>query len=76
MLEIDKIIASQRIVNLDHVRAIQKSFPKELTDDAIFDICMMPRDGHSKPDPLQVSQNMYVYSMSKPPQWQQKLMPG
>ena len=40
IVEIDKMVASQNMINLTHADTLMKTFPKKLDFDAVFDICL------------------------------------
>jgi hypothetical protein len=62
LVEIDKLVAPQRTVNLDYVSHLLESFPKSPTISDLLDICLSPE---RKMDPIQhleVAQNVHVFS--------------
>lgn len=62
LVEIDKLIAAQRAVNLDYVKRLIGSYPKSPTLDDLLEICVSPK---RKMDPIQhleVLPNTHVFS--------------
>jgi len=61
MVEIDKLIASQDMINLSYVDDLIKSFPKRLDFDAVFDICLSMEKNSSHTSEL-FTQKHAIYS--------------
>lgn len=62
LVEIDKLVAPQRTVNLDYVDRLIASYPKSPAIDELLDICVSPK---RKMDPIQhleVAPNTHVFS--------------
>ncbi len=62
LLEIDKLVAPQRTVNLDYVDRLITSYPESPTVEDLLDICVSPK---RKMDPIQhleVGSNVHVFS--------------
>lgn len=62
LMEIDRIVAPQRTVNLDYVDRLLASYPKSPTMADLVDICVSPK---RKMDPIQhleVAPNAHVFS--------------
>lgn len=64
MIEIDKIIACQRYVNLDYVKQIQDAYLKDKSDANFLEICIGSSHSLLKPALLQNAPN--VFSLSSP----------
>ena len=62
LIEIDKLVAAQRTVNLEHVDRLEKSFPKKLTTDALIDICLSPKGSPAAIQHLELGPNAHAFS--------------
>jgi len=62
IVEIDKLIAGQRAVNLDHVAKIVASFPQKLTLDDTIQICLSPIRSLAPIQHLELGPNTHVFS--------------
>lgn len=61
MVEIDKLIAAQRTVNLEFVDKLQSTFPNSFTLDDLIELCLAPRE---KPpvQHLEIAPNIHSFS--------------
>jgi hypothetical protein len=62
MVEIDKLIAPQRTVNLDYVNRLVSKYPKDPTVDELLDICVSPKREMEPIQHLEVAPNTHVFS--------------
>jgi hypothetical protein len=62
LVEIDKLVAAQRQVNLEHVDRLRQSFPKDLTLEALIDICLTPDPGVVPIQHLEPSLNVHTFT--------------
>jgi hypothetical protein len=62
MVEIDKLIAPQRTVNLDYVNRLVTKYTKEPTLDELLDICVSPKREMDPIQHLEVAPNTHVFS--------------
>ena len=61
-VEIDKLIAPQRKVNLDYVNRLRESYPKSPTIDDLLDICCSPKREMDPIQHLEVAASTHVFS--------------
>jgi len=66
LVEIEKIITCQRVVNLDYIGELKGRFPPGLDEEAVFDICMNPVSPVSLPQPVQTEEGSFVFSDVNP----------
>ncbi len=62
VVEVDKLVAPQRTVNLDYIDRLIESYPKSPTFNELLDICVSPK---RKMDPIQhleIAPNTHVFS--------------
>lgn len=62
LVEIDKIIAAQRTVNLDYVGRLVRHFPKEPTTEELVEICLSPVREIDPIQHLEIGPNTHVFS--------------
>lgn len=62
MVEIDTLIAGQRVVNLEYVENISASFPEDLSLDALIQICLSPTRTMAPIQHLELGPNAHVFS--------------
>jgi len=62
LVEIDKLVAAQRTVNLDYVASLTAKFPKNPTLDQLLDICASPKREMEAIQHLEVAPNTHVFS--------------
>lgn len=62
MVEVDKLIAAQRSVNLDYVERLQTSYPAQPTMAELMDICLSPTRVMEPIQHLEVAPNTHVFS--------------
>jgi hypothetical protein len=62
VVEIDKMIAGQRGVNLDYVDRLKASYPVKPTFEDLLDICISPTRRMDPIQHLEVAQNVHVFS--------------
>src|SRR5437588_2967267 len=62
VVEIDKLVAAQRVVNLDYVNRLIARFPKEPDLDELLDICVSPKREMEPIQHLEVAPNTHVFS--------------
>ena len=62
MVEIDKLVAAQRTVNLDYVARLSSSYPRSPTPDDLLDICVSPTRDMDPIQHLEVGPNTHVFS--------------
>jgi hypothetical protein len=60
--EIDKLIAPQRVVNLDYVDRLLASYPKSPAIEDLLAICVSPKRGMDPIQHLEVAPNAHVFS--------------
>lgn len=61
-VEIDKLVAAQRTVNLDYVDRLVGSFPKSPTEKELLDICVSPKRRMDPIQHLEIAPNTHVFS--------------
>lgn len=61
LVEIDRIVAGQRYVNMDYVDTLSKTIPKTPNIRFLIDFCLKRRSHASPPAELQTSPNVYGY---------------
>lgn len=66
LVEIDKLIAAQRAVNLDQVDQIAAGFPEELTLDFLLDFCLSPKRPVAPIQHLELGQYAHAFSSPSP----------
>jgi hypothetical protein len=64
LVEIDKLIAAQRRVNLDFVDRIAAQLPDEISLDFLIEFCLSPRPQGAPVQYLQSSRDTHVFSSS------------
>jgi hypothetical protein len=62
LVEVDKLIAPQRTVNLDYVKRLSKSFPQAPTAQELLEICVAPTRSMDPIQHLELGPNMHVFS--------------
>lgn len=62
MVEVDKMIACQRSIDLDYVETLKKEFPSDPSKSDLVEICLAPKKRIDQLYPLQVGQNAFVFS--------------
>lgn len=62
IVEIEKLIAPQRVVNLDYVNKLVNSYPKSPSLDDLLDICISPKREMDAIQHLQIAKNEHVFS--------------
>lgn len=62
IVEIDKLVAPQRTVNLDYVNRLVAKYPKDPTMDELLDICVCPTREMEPIQHLEVAPNTHVFS--------------
>lgn len=62
LVEVDKLVAPQRAVNLDYVNRLIDSYPESPTFDELLDICVSPKREMDSIQHLEVSPNTHVFS--------------
>jgi hypothetical protein len=62
IVDVDKLVAPQRTVNLDYVRRLAASFPKSPTLEQLIDICVSPTRAMDPIQHLELSPNAHVFS--------------
>ena len=62
MVEVDKLIAAQRSVNLDYAERLQASYPAQPTMTELMDICLSPTRVMEPIQHLEVAPNTHVFS--------------
>lgn len=62
LVEIDKLIAGQRTVNLDYIDKLKKSFPKKPSVEQLIEICVSPTRTMDPIQHLEVAPNSHVFS--------------
>ncbi len=62
LVEIDRLVAAQRTVNLDYVDKLLKGYPKEPSQDDLVDICVSPNRSMDPIQHLEVAPNTHVFS--------------
>lgn len=66
MVEIDKLVACQRDVNLDYVQKLKEKFPKELSDSDLLEICLSVERGKDEIKEGWTAQNVYTFTSANP----------
>lgn len=66
MVEIDKLIATQRNVNLDYVQKLKEGFPKELSDADLIEICLSVEREKDEIKEGFTASNEYTFSCANP----------
>lgn len=61
-IEIDRLIAPQRTVNLDYVDRLRKSYPQVPTLDELLDICTSPKRDMDAIQHLEIAPNTHAFS--------------
>lgn len=61
LVEIDKIVAGQRYVNIDFVDTLVRSIPVNPSPQFLTEFCLLRRSGAASPAELQLSPNVYSY---------------
>lgn len=62
IVEIDRLVAPQRRVSLDHVEVLMNRIPQNPTMDQLVDFCISPNQGVPIPKDYQVSENQFSFS--------------
>ncbi len=62
IVEIDKLVAPQRAVNLDYVNRLIESYPESPSIDDLLDICVSPKRNMDPIQHLEVAPNTHVFS--------------
>src|SRR6266542_2006000 len=62
MVEIDKLVAAQRTVNLEYVHRLKSSFPKSLGISELLEICVAPTRPMDPIQHLELGPNTHVFS--------------
>jgi hypothetical protein len=62
MVEIDKLIAAQRTVNLEYVGRLKSSFPKSFGISELLEICVAPTRPMDPIQHLELGPNVHVFS--------------
>lgn len=62
LVEIDKLVAPQRTVNLDYVRRLRDTYPQPLTMCDLLNICVSPKRQMDSIQHLEVGPNVHVFS--------------
>jgi len=62
MIEIDKLVAAQRTVNLDYVARLRKQFPSKPTLAELLEICVAPTRPMDPVQHLEIGPNVHVFS--------------
>ena len=66
LVEIDKLVAGQREVDLGHVERLIAGFGKEMDESKLAEVCLSPRAELPAPVFQQLSYNAIVYSSTHP----------
>jgi hypothetical protein len=62
IVEIDKLVAAQRTVNLDYVARLRKQFPEKPSLAELLEICVAPTRPMDSVQHLEVAPNVHVFS--------------
>jgi len=62
MVEIDKLVAAQRTVNLDYVDRLKKNYPNKPHLEQLIEICISPNRSMDPIQHLEVAPNTHVFS--------------
>lgn len=62
IVEVDKLVAPQRTVNLDYVNRLKKKYPKMPTMDELLNICVSPKREMDPIQHLEIAPNTHVFS--------------
>ena len=62
MVEIDKLIAPQRTINLDYADRLAAGYPRQPTFDDLVEICLAPRRKMDAIQHLEVAPNSHIFS--------------
>lgn len=62
VVEIDKLVAAQRTVNLDFIEQSVSDFPKKLTFDSLIKICLSPKQSMAPIEHLELGPNSHIFS--------------
>jgi len=62
LVEINKLVAAQRLVNLDHVQRLKATLPKNPSMGDLIDFCLAPKNSPPEPKVLQLAQNAYSFN--------------
>jgi hypothetical protein len=62
LVDVDRLIAPQRHVNLEHVKKIQSRVPKQATLDDLIEICLASGSGVEPVQHSEVGHNFHVFS--------------
>ena len=62
LVEVDKLIAAQRTVNLDYVDRLRAAYPANPTMGDLLDICVSPKRAMDPIQHLEVAPNTHVFS--------------
>lgn len=61
MVELDKLVAAQRYVNLDYVERLSHAISKDSSIGSLIDFCLRKGSSVKPPSELQINQNTYSY---------------
>ena len=61
IVEIDKLVAGQRYVNLDHIKRIESTIPESPTLKSLINFCLKTGPPPPVPTDLQLAPNVYSY---------------
>lgn len=62
LVEIDRLVASQRAVNLDYVDLLKQRMPAKPSVSDLIDICLSPQTKVKLPAEQMIAQNVYSYT--------------
>lgn len=62
MVEVDKLVAPQRTVNLDYVDNLVASLPQQIEMDWLLDFCVAPKRAMEPIQHLEVAPNTHIFS--------------
>lgn len=62
LVEVDRLVAPQRAVNLDYVNRLRAKYPKAPTVDQLLDICVCPKRDMDPIQHLEIAPNTHVFS--------------
>ncbi|HLG78138.1 MAG TPA: hypothetical protein VKX46_17105 [Ktedonobacteraceae bacterium] len=66
IVEIDKLVAAQRTVNLDHIERLIASSPSTPTFDDLLTLCVSPRQDIDVIPHLEVAPNQHIFTSQNP----------
>lgn len=61
-VEVDKLVAAQKTVNLDYVERLITSYNKSVSEKELFDICVSPKRKMDAIQHLEIAGNTHVFS--------------